>query len=158
MHGKNSAHFPAHGRNISSCHQTVTVVVFIAQTLPSSQGPSQRLARRKQRAAAHRAISRTQSSCDGEGGWSTSLHPNKGWLSALKGPSIQLERWPRPFLGARRSLLAALAASNPATLPLFILQEHPEGPFEKQMRSCRGPAALPSTVPQGSWGEGLAAW
>lgn len=71
---------------------TVTVVVFIAQTLLSSQGPAQRLARRKEKAAAHRAISRTQSSCDGEGGWSTFLHPKKGWLSALKGPSVQLER------------------------------------------------------------------
>lgn len=94
-----------------------TVTVVIAQTLLSSQGPAQRLARRKQRAADPRAVSRTQSSCDGEGGWSTFLSPKKGWLSALKAPSVQLERWPRLFLGTCRSLLAALATSNPATRP-----------------------------------------
>ena len=141
---------------------TVAVIVFIAQTLLSSQGPAQRLARRKQRAADPRAVSRTQSSCDGEGGWSTFLSPKKGWLSALKAPSVQLERWPRPFLGTCRSLLAALAPSNPATLPCTFsksIQRDPSknrgDPAADQLHSLpqfpRAPgvrAKLPGEAPQ----------
>lgn len=148
------ARLPAHGRNTSSCHQHCHCRRFYRSDFAQLPGASPAITRRKEKAAAHRAISRTQSSCDGEGGWVHFPAPQKAGSLPSKalrpaGEVAQaIPRHPKEPPGCFGRL-------QPCHPPLFILQEASRGTLRKQMRSCR---VTSCTLPQFPRAPGVKAY